>query len=288
VRVEPTDFGVSERTGTAPSAGLVPAKGVDTERRRARVRKKEQAMNQPKSKSRLRALCRTTFVGVTFGFVAIACGSSHTPTGSGSDAAKCQSSMQCLNGQVCASGKCVATTNGTNSVPPAPTTAPTTTAPVGPTPAPAPTTTTAPPPENTPVCAASLDTCAKNGDCCGFSTHSNYCVNTGGSLGAICAIACTSGSECSSGCCAPLKDGGSVCAPSTACQTACAADLGSCSKNGDCCGYATGHNYCVNTGGSLGAICAISCTSNSQCSSGCCASLTTGGAVCAPSSACGA
>jgi hypothetical protein len=114
------------------------------------------------------------------------------------------------------------------------------------------------------VCKESLGSCTTNGDCCGFSTHANYCVNTGGSLGAICAIACTSDSECNSGCCAPLKSGGSVCAPATQCQVACAGDLGSCTKNGDCCGFSSGHNYCVNTGGSLGAICAISCTSNSQ------------------------
>jgi hypothetical protein len=258
-------------------------------------------------KTRFRALRHLGFVGIALGFVAIACGSGKdTPAGNknaqSTQAVPCQQSMQCLNGQSCINGYCVVLVNNvppgsptpaptTTTSPPAPGPVPTTTptsAPPEPPPAPTNTTPTPPPEPPPPVCKASLDACTSNGDCCGFSTHANYCVNTGTSLGAICAIACTSDSECKSGCCAPLKSGGSVCAPSSQCQTTCTGgDLDSCSKNSDCCGYASGHNYCVNTGGALGAICAISCTSGSQCSSGCCAPLTGGGAVCAPSSACG-
>lgn len=269
-------------------------------------------MTPSNRKYRSSALGRLGFAGVALGFVAVACGGGNSApagnrNGQSAQSAPCQTSMQCLNGQSCAGGVCVAVVNvppGSTPASPPPGPAPTT-VPTSPPPGPAPTTmptspppdpvppppiptNTTPPPEPTPpVCKESLGSCTSNGDCCGFSTHANYCVNTGGSLGAICAIACTSDSECSSGCCAPLKSGGSVCAPATQCQVACAGDLGSCTKNGDCCGYSSGHNYCVNTGGSLGAICAISCTSNSQCSSGCCATLTSGGAVCAPASACG-
>ena len=252
-------------------------------------------MTSLKSKSSLLALCRVALVG-TFGVAAIACGGSHGGnTGGGGESQTCQSAMQCLNGQACVGGKCVAQTmpspTGT-TLPPGP--APTgTTPPPGPAPSgstqppdPAPTGTT-PTPDPAPQCRADLATCTVNSECCGYPSGHNYCVNTNSSLGTVCAIACTSGSACNSGCCAPLTTGGSVCAPASQCQKSCAGDLASCSVNGDCCGFSTGHNYCVNTGGSLGAICAISCTYNSECSSGCCAPLKSGGSVCAPASYCG-
>ena len=80
-------------------------------------------------------------------------------------------------------------------------------------------------------CVPKLETCSQNGDCCGFANGNNYCVDTGSS--AICAIACTSGSECESGCCAALQGGGSVCAPSSYCpDTSCRATGSSCTRNG--------------------------------------------------------
>jgi hypothetical protein len=129
-------------------------------------------------------------------------------------------------------------------------------------------------------CVPKLETCTQNGDCCGYSSGSNYCVDTGTS--AICAIACTSGSQCESGCCAKLQGGGSVCAPASNCpDTSCSATGSSCTKNGDCCGFGGGDALCVS------GVCAATCSYGSECRSGCCALLTSGSRACGPASVCG-
>jgi hypothetical protein len=70
------------------------------------------------------------------------------------------------------------------------------------------------------TCADDLEPCMTNADCCGFRTGENFCVDTGtGGIGVACLIACDAGTDCQSGCCAPLEGGmGSVCAPAAACQ----------------------------------------------------------------------
>jgi hypothetical protein len=128
------------------------------------------------------------------------------------------------------------------------------------------------------MCAPKLEACTSNGECCGFETGDNFCVDTGS--GTICAIACTSGSQCASGCCASLEGGGSVCAPAEHCES-CRPTGSSCTKNGDCCGFTGGEALCVS------GICAATCTYGSDCRSGCCAMLTSGKRACGPASVCG-
>jgi hypothetical protein len=71
-------------------------------------------------------------------------------------------------------------------------------------------------------CADDLEACVQNSDCCGFATGENVCVDTGpgpGGIGVACLIVCTNGTQCQSGCCAPLAGTGTtrVCAPTTFC-----------------------------------------------------------------------
>jgi hypothetical protein len=129
------------------------------------------------------------------------------------------------------------------------------------------------------MCAQKLESCTSNGECCGYESGNNFCVNTGS--GAICAIACSSGSQCASGCCASLEGGGSVCAPAQYCEPTCRATGTSCTKNGDCCGFKGGDALCVS------GICAATCSYGSDCKSGCCAMLTSGSRACGPASVCG-
>jgi hypothetical protein len=64
--------------------------------------------------------------------------------------------------------------------------------------------------------------CVQSGDACGGDTpccFDSLCVDYPGQ-GPACGYICTSGSQCNSGCCAPLKDKpASVCAPKTFCAT---------------------------------------------------------------------
>lgn len=72
-------------------------------------------------------------------------------------------------------------------------------------------------------CVGDLEPCTVNGDCCGFASGLNYCVDTGdATLGTLCLFSCTSGAECASGCCAPLQEpaGASVCAAPEYCAAA--------------------------------------------------------------------
>ena len=68
-----------------------------------------------------------------------------------------------------------------------------------------------------PPCTEAGFECADTSECC----LGNRCVvDSGSSLGGYCAAECTDGSQCSSGCCAPLDDNvTSVCAPTSACAT---------------------------------------------------------------------
>lgn len=128
------------------------------------------------------------------------------------------------------------------------------------------------------ACVQSLDACSKNGDCCGFASGQNFCVDVG--AGALCAISCSSGSECKSGCCAALEGGGSVCAPESYCSS-CVDDGSTCSKNGDCCGFPSGESLCVD------GRCSATCSYGYECKSGCCATLEGGGGACGPAYYCG-
>jgi hypothetical protein len=145
-------------------------------------------------------------------------------------------------------------------------------------------------------CSMDLEMCQANGDCCGFSAGENVCVDTGDpQLGTACLIVCSANSECASNCCAALEGGSArVCGPASLCGGGdggvCAEDLEPCETNADCCGFATGDNFCVDTGAppnGIGVACLIACTAGTQCMSGCCAPLEGGmGSVCAPAAQC--
>lgn len=61
---------------------------------------------------------------------------------------------------------------------------------------------------------------------------------------------------------------------------ACAAPGDACGVNGDCCDFFSGNALCVDTGSAQ--VCAATCTTGSDCKSGCCAALTDGSGACAP------
>lgn len=66
------------------------------------------------------------------------------------------------------------------------------------------------------VCAQAGDPCSINGDCCGFAESTTLCTSFEGSP-AVCADVCFFDSDCVSGCCVPLDQGGSVCGASALC-----------------------------------------------------------------------
>lgn len=72
-------------------------------------------------------------------------------------------------------------------------------------------------------CVGDIETCAANGDCCGFPEQ-NRCFDPGSGIGPVCAIVCATpsgpnGVVCNSGCCLALSSGYSVCAPAASCAT---------------------------------------------------------------------
>jgi hypothetical protein len=136
-----------------------------------------------------------------------------------------------------------------------------------------------PPP---PACIATSHSCSDNGECCNYQSGTGYCTDFGS--GGECADSCSSNSDCTSGCCAATSGGGSVCSPASQCQTTCHAAGYSCTVNNDCCDYRNGQGYCANFGGTTA--CHDSCSSNSDCTSGCCARLNNGAYVCAAANYC--
>jgi hypothetical protein len=64
-------------------------------------------------------------------------------------------------------------------------------------------------------------------------------------------------------------------------EPTCEAQIGeSCEVNGECCGFEDGDALCVNDG--VNTICHQTCTSDSECGSGCCGETDTGDGVCVP------
>jgi hypothetical protein len=146
-------------------------------------------------------------------------------------------------------------------------------------------------------CAMDVQPCETNGQCCGFTTGENVCVDTGDpELGSVCLVVCAANSECRSNCCAALQgDPTRVCGPAELCGGSsdggtCVEDTDPCTRNSDCCGFASGESVCVDTGpapGGIGVACLVVCTSGTQCRSGCCAPLEDGmTSVCAPAAQC--
>lgn len=124
------------------------------------------------------------------------------------------------------------------------------------------------------------DTCNASQDCVGFEADSSLCITN--SDGDTCHDVCTSNSDCMSGCCAEIGgDAHMICDSSEYCDApGCNAPNTACTTPLDCCGGAADTTVCVDQG--VGPICAVRCTTASDCPSGCCAALQQGGHVCAP------
>lgn len=131
-------------------------------------------------------------------------------------------------------------------------------------------------------CAEQGSSCAKNGDCCGNAQGTAVCLDIGGGQSA-CAATCKVNGDCKGNCCSQLQSGGLACSPSDWCS-GCVLAGKTCAKTGDCCGSGAGLTVCV----SDDTACHDTCTANAQCKSGCCASLKSGGKVCAAASYCAA
>lgn len=114
-------------------------------------------------------------------------------------------------------------------------------------------------------------------------------VDTRSPANGTCSKLCVSGSECYSGCCAPLTDrSASVCAPTQYCGS----PTPSCLPVGSDCMYAW-NSCCGGTAcaydqpSGITASCAAQCLYNSDCYSGCCAPSGTGYYVCSDPVFCG-
>lgn len=128
---------------------------------------------------------------------------------------------------------------------------------------------------------AAPDSCSDAGESCASESccEDNSCVDF--DEGDYCAAHCGQGSDCVSGCCAPLEGGGSVCAPANYCGSgpggkplgmACGSDS-ECASN-DCIGWCTqpcsassdcGGGYCVTNEADQN-VCFPSCGSTEHCS----------------------
>src|SRR5262249_20347220 len=112
------------------------------------------------------------------------------------------------------------------------------------------------------------------------------CVSATGAPNAVCTPQCVRNTDCSSGCCAPLKDGSAKgCAPAQYCAGACIDAGGSCTSAASSCCPGT---QCVYDDATVStASCAALCDFDADCVSGCCAPLADGsGSVCSDTSYC--
>jgi hypothetical protein len=129
------------------------------------------------------------------------------------------------------------------------------------------------------ICGSEGSSCANRGCCAGLK-----CVKDSPTTG-TCYRACSTGTDCSSGCCTDLKSTGDMeCAPATACQTPCTPQGSSCDGTSHCC-----NGTCV-TGSTVADFvgCRPSCFNNSDCFSGCCqAFANSGGGFCVDARHCG-
>ncbi|HEX4341240.1 MAG TPA: hypothetical protein VH062_35265 [Polyangiaceae bacterium] len=112
------------------------------------------------------------------------------------------------------------------------------------------------------------------------------CVSATGAPNDVCTRVCQRDADCSSGCCALLKDGSaSVCAPAQYCSGACIPADGSCTSAASAC--CTGTRCVYDDATTSAATCAGVCDRDGDCVSGCCARLSDGsGSVCSDSSYC--
>ena len=109
----------------------------------------------------------------------------------------------------------------------------------------------------------------------------NICVNLSGS--AVCEATCSTSSQCASGCCSALQGtNAGACLPASYCSNG---GTGGGGQSTPQCQNCSSPNVCVNINGS--AVCEASCSTSSQCASGCCTSLQGSNAgACVPASFC--
>lgn len=129
------------------------------------------------------------------------------------------------------------------------------------------------PPDTAPACLGLNQACSGLTTCCAGTA----CYSDGAN--AKCTATCSGVADCAGGCCLPLTNGTKVCFTASPCPCAQPGEL--CASETCCAG-----SVCVNNGSV--ASCAATCTASSQCTSGCCASLASGGKACAPASNCSA
>lgn len=132
---------------------------------------------------------------------------------------------------------------------------------------------------STPPCAAVSSACSSTGaTCCqtgqGIGSEGALCIADDG----VCHAACSTNSECNSGCCAAVTGQTfGVCATASHCggggTGGCSDPGSSCTKSGDCC--QTGSKVGPNGATCLSddSVCHAKCYSNSECGSGCCVPL---------------
>jgi hypothetical protein len=122
--------------------------------------------------------------------------------------------------------------------------------------------------------------CTASAVCIGNAANKSECIKD--DTGQACHDVCTANSQCKSKCCATSTEGNHYCAAAEYCPTGCKSAEVACTTRSECCGGSDGTAVCVTQDG-LGTICQPYCTTNSQCPSGCCASLAqNAGYVCAP------
>jgi len=141
------------------------------------------------------------------------------------------------------------------------------------------------------ACSGPSGPCKGNSDCCGYATSgaTEICLSDD----SVCHATCTSGSQCQSGCCVSTTVNGQAsygaCVAASHCTPACSQAGASCTKNSDCCGYAASgaKEICLSNDN----LCHATCTSGSQCASGCCVQTSVNGVAsygaCAAASNCG-
>ncbi|MBI5534136.1 MAG: hypothetical protein HY898_15545 [Deltaproteobacteria bacterium] len=128
-------------------------------------------------------------------------------------------------------------------------------------------------PPKTHECSNMDQACTGSTTCCPGSSSGGTCVYNG--HGAVCRPNCSVANDCASLCC---RNG--ICGDLEQCNSTCAGPGTGCSTPSDCCAGAT----CLNLNNK--GLCAVLCTSNSDCPGGCCAPTSSSKKVCVPSEMC--
>jgi hypothetical protein len=114
------------------------------------------------------------------------------------------------------------------------------------------------------ACIPESGSCTSSGSCCAGS----LCIyDDATQTTASCHKTCTTDSQCSSVCCAPLADGSaSICSTSNYCTGSTCLPVGTrpCALGTPCCPG----SYCISD--AINQICLATCSKNADCPTGCC------------------